>query len=143
MKRKPWPWTMKTVVIVDFALVALQVVLAVVLIGMYIAQIHRPADTDSFISFALFGGLMLVCMAVILGVITALLLTRSPLARIVYTIMLIIGVTASFTIGQWYAAGPNLLLIGTIVLIWLPQSGSFFSDLPGVTYYKNNSRKNV
>ena len=143
MKRKLWPWTMKTVVIVDFALVALQVVLAVVLIGMYIAQLHRPADADSFISLALFVGIILLCMAVILGGIAALLLTRSPLARIVYTIVLIVGVTSSFTIGRWYAAGPNVLLLGTIVLLWLPRSAPFFSDVPGVTYYQNRPQKNV
>lgn len=133
---------MKTVIIVDFALVALQIVLAVVLIGMYVAQLHHPADTDSFISLALFGGILLVCMAVVLGVIAAMLLTRSPLARIVYTIVLIICVTTSFTVGRWYAIGPNVLLLGTIVLIWLPVSQPYFSNLPGVTYYQNSPKKN-
>ena len=131
---------MKAVVIVDGALVVVQVVLAVVLIGMYIAQLHQPAVGDSLMPLALFAGIILVCMAAILGGAVALLLTRSPLARIVCTVVLIIGVTASFAIGHWYTAAPNVLLVATIVLMWLPKSAPFFSDLPGVTYYRTPPR---
>ena len=134
-RRKPWPGTMLATFIVNGVLVALLLAVAIDLMVEYITRTNDPNDTDAFISFSLYGAILLFILAIVLAGMTAVLLSRSPLGRIVYTIVILIGVTSSFTVVGWYAAGPDIALIATVVLIWLPRSKPFFTDLPGVSYY--------
>jgi len=128
---------MKTVFVLNGVLVALQVALAVVLAVLYTTESAQPENTDSFIVLALLGAIVLLCLAVVLSGVMALLLTRSPLARIVYTVVVGLGAALSFTLQTLYVAIPDALLVIALVLIWLPDSKSFFFDTPGVTYYRN------
>ena len=125
---------MTAVFIIDGALVILQVVLAIILIGMYIASVRHPQNTDSYLPLALFGGIILLLLAGILGGMMAELSTHSPLARIMYTVVIAIGVLVSFVTIKEYAIFPNLLLITTLVLVWLPDSTSFFRGPFGAIY---------
>ena len=135
------PGTMTTVFIIDGALVVLQVVLAVILIGMYIAEVRHPVKTDSYVAFALFGGIILLFLASILGGMMAALSTHSSSARIVYTVVIAIGVLVSFVIIRGYAILPNLLLITTLILVWLPDSAPFFSGSPDAADYQKYPKK--
>jgi len=128
---------MITVFITSGVLVLVQAVAAVILVGMYVKQTAQPTDTDSLMALALLGGMVLLCVAVVLAGVTALLLTRSPLARIVHTIVIGMGVALSITIQTLYIAIPDVLLLAILVLLWLPASKPFFYDTPGVTYYRN------
>lgn len=130
---------MRTVFIVSWILVGLQTMLAIVLIGMYIAASVHPTtdDADWGGPVALFVGLIVLCVAIIFAAMTAMLLTRSPVARIVYTIVIGLVVVVSFLVGRSFFLLPNVLFIAAVVLTWLPASKPFFSDLPGVTYYPN------
>ena len=140
MRRKPWPWTMKTVFIVNCVLVGLQLIPALLGIGLYVEDAidpKNPPTTDSYTGLFLVLGLGLLCLAIVLAGVTALLFTRSPLSRIVYSIFVGIGIVASVTTGWFALIPPAVILTATIVLTWLPVSRPYFSDVPGVTYYKN------
>ena len=130
------PWTMTVVFIANFGIAAMGVVLGVLLIIMYVASLHNPQSGD-LMPLALFAGIILILGAIILGGVTALLLTRSPLGRIAYTAIMGFGVVLFILMRQY--AFPNLLLIAGIVFVWLPASKQYFSDLPGVTYYQNST----
>jgi len=141
MRRKFWPWTMKTVFIVNAVLVGVQVIPAFLCIGLFtIDAIHpqNPPGTDSYMGMALLVGIVLLCLAAVLAGVTALLFIRKPFSRIMYTILIGCGIAASVTMrAMSILTFPAVILTATVVLTWLPASRPYFSNLPSITYFKN------
>lgn len=136
MTPKPWPGTMIAALILSGVVTVAQVGCGIWFIILYVlSDTASRQETDSLMPLALFGGIMLICLAVVLGLVTSVLFIRSPLARIIYTAMVILGAVLSFILLGLYALAPNLVLLTTTALLWLPASKPFFSNLPGVSYY--------
>jgi len=112
---------------------------ALFLFGYISEAVQPPRQTDSFAGLLLVVGVPLMIMGGFVGLFGCLMLTRRLWSRVVYTVMICLGMILVVVFGALLSFikpplfgvtvldPPYGILIASIALTWLPQSREFFT----------------